>query len=207
VIWTYDTEEKRFTFISPSIRNLRGIAPEEALRQTMDDAVSPGSREAVAAAIREAVERFRAGEAGRNWTLDVEQPRADGTTIWTEVTCKLATDSVTGRLILYGSSRDVSERKRLEREERERNLQLQMARESERRGRLDAVRALGFSRTLLEAVPAAVFYKDRRDGSSGCKALFTEILGFTERIRSGAKTVNDLWPVKIAAPGSERSGH
>jgi diguanylate cyclase (GGDEF)-like protein/PAS domain S-box-containing protein len=193
VIWTYDTEEKRFTFISPSIRNLRGIAPEEALRQTMDDAVSPGSREAVAAAIREAVERFRAGEAGRNWTLDVEQPRADGTTIWTEVTCKLATDSVTGRLILYGSSRDVSERKRLEREERERNLQLQMARESERRGRLDAVRALGFSRTLLEAVPAAVFYKDRQGRFIGCNALFTEILGFTEDQIRG-KTVYDLWP-------------
>lgn len=59
------------------------------------------------------------------------------------------------------------------------------------------LRAANFKDTLLNALPVAVFYKDREGRYLGCNHVFSEILGVTEeRIRG--KTVHELWPGELA---------
>lgn len=113
VIWVYDTEDRRFRYISPSVFGLRGFTPEEVIGQRLEDAVSPGSRKEVAEALVRAISEFRSGVQLLK-TMEIEQPRKDGLTVWTEVTSKLTEDDVSGHLVLYGSSRDITERRHLE---------------------------------------------------------------------------------------------
>ncbi len=64
-------------------------------------------------------------------------------------------------------------------------------------GRVQAERALEernlFIESLLQAVPVAVFFKDREGRYLGCNQVFTEIMGITGEAMAG-KTVFELWP-------------
>ncbi|NPU83960.1 MAG: PAS domain S-box protein [Syntrophaceae bacterium] len=117
VIWTTDTA-MRFTYISPSIRKLRGITVEEALAETLDQAMTPESLKTVLAAY----DRFLPDiEQGQNPTarIEIEQYRRDGSTVWVEASMMTMRDDE-GRLIGYlGVSRDISERRRAEAEKQE----------------------------------------------------------------------------------------
>ncbi len=54
-----------------------------------------------------------------------------------------------------------------------------------------------FIASLLQAIPVAVFYKDREGRYLGCNDAFTEIMGVTaDQIRG--KTVHELWPSELA---------
>lgn len=53
--------------------------------------------------------------------------------------------------------------------------------------------ALGFSQSLLQAVPLPVFYKTQDGHYLGCNQAFTELTGVAETQLKG-KTVYDLWP-------------
>lgn len=110
VIWTADLEGQ-FTYVSPSILQLRGITPEEALRTTIEDAITPASYPVVRRALRAVVRDALAGRNSDPVYLEVEQPRKDGTTVWTEVTTRVIFDEAGTPLGLLGVSRDVSLRR------------------------------------------------------------------------------------------------
>ena len=58
-------------------------------------------------------------------------------------------------------------------------------------------RTLRFLETLLDAIPVAVFYKDRDGRYLGCNALFSETMGVSNQEING-KTVHELWPGELA---------
>jgi PAS domain S-box-containing protein len=113
VIWILDFGTQRFTYISPSIERLRGLTPEAAMLETAQESVTPTSWEnlVVAAASRE--EDFNLG-LGKGYTDEVEQRCQDGTTIWVEMTSRFVRNPETGRLELYGITRDITQRKQTE---------------------------------------------------------------------------------------------
>lgn len=45
---------------------------------------------------------------------EIEQPRKDGSTVWTETTTRYSINKTSGHLEIFGASRDISERKRAE---------------------------------------------------------------------------------------------
>ncbi|MBV1775371.1 PAS domain-containing protein [Burkholderiaceae bacterium DAT-1] len=55
-----------------------------------------------------------------------------------------------------------------------------------------------FSKTLLDSLPVAVFFKDREGRYLGCNTLFADIMGVTD-VSIRGKTVMDLWPSDLAA--------
>ena len=149
VIWTMSLDG-RFTYVSPAVVELRGYAPEEVLEQTMTDAICEESLSRVVPALAEAMERATKGEKPLTVPMEVEQPRKDGTTVWTEVTARLTTDSSGQPNGVIGVSRDVGERRRAE----------AALRASDERFRLSALSAgdLIYERDLLTG--EAVFYSD-----------------------------------------------
>jgi PAS domain S-box-containing protein len=110
VIWTTDLLGK-FTYVSPSIMQLRGVTPEESLDKSVEDVIMPGSRRVVRQALRNIVRDALAGKNSEPVYLEIEQPRMDGTTVWTEVTTRVLFDKDGTPLGLLGVSRDISLRR------------------------------------------------------------------------------------------------
>lgn len=115
VIWTFDLKTKKMTYISPSVKRLRGYAPEEVMTQTLDELLTPDSMEQATKQLEENIARALAGDTSMNgMTAEVEQPRKNGSTVWTEATINLIRDQSGSLSYLFGVSRDITERKRAE---------------------------------------------------------------------------------------------
>ncbi|CAD5375177.1 Bifunctional diguanylate cyclase/phosphodiesterase [Rubrivivax sp. A210] len=116
VIWTLDPYTLRFLYVSPSVLRLRGCTPEEVMAEPMDAALTPEGSARVRAAIARNLAEFEAGRRGpHDVNVDeIEQPRKDGTTVWTEVVTNYARNPRSGRVELRGVTRDISERKKAE---------------------------------------------------------------------------------------------
>jgi two-component system cell cycle sensor histidine kinase/response regulator CckA len=119
VIWTLDPTTLRFTFVSPSVQKLRGVTPEEALRQSLSEVLTPESVRRVEASIAKALERLAAGREAGPVVLEIEELTKDGRVIPTEIsaTALIAED---GRLAgILGVTRNIAARRRAERALRE----------------------------------------------------------------------------------------
>ncbi len=113
VVWTLDPQTLRFTYVSPSVLALRGYTAEEVMAEPMDSALTPEGSVAVRAMMAKSVADFRAGlhAPGQHSVNEVEQPRRDGSTVWTEVITRYQWNDDTGAVEIHGVTRDISERK------------------------------------------------------------------------------------------------
>uniref|UniRef100_I2Q279 PAS domain S-box n=1 Tax=Desulfovibrio sp. U5L TaxID=596152 RepID=I2Q279_9BACT len=137
VIFTLDAK-LRLTYVSPSVRRLRGLTVDEAMGETFEQMMTPES--AVRAA--EAAGLLGAGKGvDRNTVkrLELEMRRKDGSTVWVESVVRPLIDA-SGRISgAVGVSRDITERRRMEDELR---------------------RSKEFLGMILDAIPDPVFVKD-----------------------------------------------
>ncbi len=113
VIWTM-TLDGKFTYLSPSVYQLRGFTPEEVLQQSLTQVVCPSSSATVQEGFRRAFAEINTGQRQPTQYFEIEQPRKDGTTVWTEATARVMYDDAGQPIGLVGVSRDITERKRLE---------------------------------------------------------------------------------------------
>ena len=120
VIWTLDLRSRRFTYVSPSIRTLRGLSVEEALAEPFDRSLTPESL----ARARALVARIGTAEESDPHTEVFDQPCRDGSVKHVEITTTLVRDEAGRTVELVGVSRDATARVRAERaiEDRERQL-------------------------------------------------------------------------------------
>lgn len=110
VIWLVDIEKMKLIYISPSIERLRGYTPEEVMQQDWEQMVSPESMEKVRAVIPERVRAYLAGATDAiSQVHEIEQPRRDGSRVWTEIVSTMFGDAATG-VYLLGVSRDITDR-------------------------------------------------------------------------------------------------
>lgn len=123
VIWLMSLDG-RFTYVSPSVVQLRGYTPEEVLNQTIEEAVCPESIAAVKNALSRAVVSInnQSPVSEANY-YPVAQPRKDGSTVWTEVSASLIYENGQPSHIL-GVSRDITARKQAEDDLQEREAKL-----------------------------------------------------------------------------------
>ncbi len=113
VIWILDMN-LRLTYVSPSVKKLRGYTPDEAMNQSIDDILTPASLTAAMKAFREelALEESAASEKERIRVLELEMKRKDGSTVWTEIKISFIRDPEGRALGIVGVTRDISERVR-----------------------------------------------------------------------------------------------
>ena len=116
VVWVLDVEARRFTYVSPSVKNLRGFTAAEVLAQPLEEAWTPEERERLAGRLQGYVADFLAGRITEDVYVPVEfhQPCKDGSAIPSEAICHFVRNRQTGRLELHGVTRDVSVRVRVE---------------------------------------------------------------------------------------------
>ena len=108
----------RFTYVSPAVMRLRGFTVEEAMRQTIDQVLTPESLGLVQTVFENAMEREAGGLNDSNIIrmLELEHYRKDSSIAWMEVSLSFLRGregKPEGVLIV---SRDVTERKEAEEE-------------------------------------------------------------------------------------------
>ena len=97
VIWTMDME-LRFTYVSPSVRHMRGYTAAEAQTQTLEEALTPGSCAKICQALLEGKESSEA------LTLELEYLCKDGSTVWTETALTFMRQGGRGRRASWGAA-------------------------------------------------------------------------------------------------------
>jgi PAS domain S-box-containing protein len=112
VIWVLDIESLMFEYISPSIMILRGYSIEEVMNQKLNEVVSPDSWKILEKDIPKRIQALLDDPTSPQIYVDeMEQPRKNGTAIWTENVTRLVLDEDTGKIKVYGVTRNITERK------------------------------------------------------------------------------------------------
>ena len=115
VIWILDLTTERFRYVSPSVEQLRGYTPAEAMEQDLAEALTPESEAHFRSCLPERIRQFEKG-VRQVYTDEIAQPCKDGTTVWTEVKSYGCRNKATGRIEVNGVSRNITDRKRHEQE-------------------------------------------------------------------------------------------
>jgi PAS domain S-box-containing protein len=110
VVWMMDFASQRFVYISPSVLGMRGFTEEEAMAQPASAKLGGDGMTRLLPLFLRRADAFRRG--AREAYIDVVAlPHKNGSLIWTEQTSRFALDPETRRLVLYGASRDITDRR------------------------------------------------------------------------------------------------
>lgn len=122
VVWVLDAKTLTFRYVSPSVERLRGYTSAEIMAQPLTGAMTAAAARETTELIRARTAHFLSGRMPANhfYTNEIEQPRKDGTTVWTEEITSFYIDSKSNRVEIRGVTRDISERKLWEEELRNR---------------------------------------------------------------------------------------
>jgi PAS domain S-box-containing protein len=114
VIWVLNVSSGKFSYISPSVFQLRGFTAEEAILETLEDALTPDSVLLVNEAITKDLSNFIANPELRNYYInEIQQYCKNGEIIWVEVSTQFRYGP-TGDIEIVGVSRNIEERKKAE---------------------------------------------------------------------------------------------
>jgi PAS domain S-box-containing protein len=107
-----------YTYISPSVKFLRGYETEEVMKQQPMETMTPSSGELVMRTLSEVMELEKSEhrDISMSRTLQLEVRRKDGTTVWTEVKFSFIRDRDQRPVGILGLTRDITERRRTEEE-------------------------------------------------------------------------------------------
>ena len=113
IIWVLDLTTRRFTYVSPAVKRLRGYSPEEIISAPLQDALTPESLQYIETDLPKRLEAFYAGDQNAVIQTDlIQQPHRDGSIVFTETVTALITDRQ-GRVVeVLGISHDIGERTR-----------------------------------------------------------------------------------------------
>ena len=114
VIWIFNLTQKRFTYISPSVTQLTGFSVEEALKQSIDECLTPKSIEIINKKILILTQEFLNNPKKKITDYnEIEQICKDGSIIWIE-TITQPQFAINGDIEILGVSRNIDKRKHIE---------------------------------------------------------------------------------------------
>ncbi|MBK6282329.1 MAG: response regulator [Draconibacterium sp.] len=112
VIFILDLNLK-YTYISPSVTDLRGFEVEEVLRQDLSDVLTPNSYKKILRILEEIKPQLNSElfSEVKPQVLELEMIKKDKSTVWTEVKVALLANEKNELIGIQGAVRDISKRK------------------------------------------------------------------------------------------------
>jgi PAS domain S-box-containing protein len=123
VIWTMDRDFK-YTFISPSIMQLRGLSQAEAMIEPYDKSMTPESLEIVNKIMAQSLYSETKGKVVEPGIIEIQQYHKNGSIIWVEIAIHSIYNNEGRRAGTIGVSRDITKRKQAEDDLKESRQQL-----------------------------------------------------------------------------------
>lgn len=147
VIWTADLD-MRLTYVSQSVTRLLGYVPDEFILTSPRRALSPDSFKQSELFFKALIGGVADDNPLKDESLVLEHIRKDGSSVWTESRVTLLHDAQQTRIGLLGVTRDISARRRAERDRESMYAQLLQAQKMEAIGVLAAGLAHDFNNLL-----------------------------------------------------------
>ncbi len=114
VIWILNLNLGKFTYISPSVKNLSVFTPEEALNRTLEESLTKESLKTVRESLEKNLPRFLSQENPDAYYIhELQQPAKDGSLIWVETSTRFMRNK-NNEIEVFGVSRNINERKKNE---------------------------------------------------------------------------------------------
>lgn len=107
-------EQWRYSYVSPSIRNLLGYSVEEAMALRLADLFPPESIERTTELFLAILRAMRQANARVQDTIEVEELAKDGSRRWCEVTVSVVPDPAADIVRVLGITRDITSRRQAE---------------------------------------------------------------------------------------------
>lgn len=114
VIWVYNLDENRFTYISPSVELLRGWRVEEAMAQRMDQTMTTSSMELLNREYETCLKEYLQDPSlKKTYFHEIQQIRKDGSLVWVELSSRFRQNDL-GQIEVISSGRNIEQRKHIE---------------------------------------------------------------------------------------------
>jgi len=156
VIFTLDLE-MNFTYVSPAVQQLQGWQPHEMIGANVAELVPEASLATAAETLQAEMALAEAtGNCTRKVALEIELLRKNGTTTWSEITAAFLTDENNKPTAILGVARDISQRRKAEKEREALQEQLTRSKKMEALGLL----AGGVAHDLNNVLSGIVSYPD-----------------------------------------------
>ena len=113
VVWTMELDGT-ISYVSPAVEQVRGFSPEEAMRQSLEEILTPDSQALVVGYFHRLQTAVQGGLTPEKFRGELEYRCRDGTTIWTEVIALPVLGPEGAPVQILGVTRDISARKAVE---------------------------------------------------------------------------------------------
>ncbi len=144
IVWTFDLSSMTYTFVSPSLQRILGY-DEETMVKNLDVIFTPETKQHVLKAFGKFIESNAEGDI---LVMDAEHRQKDGNLIWMEISASPLKDDLGNIVGFLGTTRDITERRRVEEEKAKLERQLHQAQKMESVGRLAGGVAHDFNNML-----------------------------------------------------------
>jgi two-component system cell cycle sensor histidine kinase/response regulator CckA len=152
VIWILDCETLKLRYISPSVEKAQGYTPDELMELSIDQYLTPDSARRAISTLFEAMEAAKTEKIdlkSYSITMELEEYHKDGSIIPIEVTAGFLLDKNNLADAVLGISRNLSERKKADRERTEIENKLQQSKKMESLGTMAGSIAHNFNNLLM----------------------------------------------------------
>ncbi|MDA3894989.1 MAG: response regulator [Desulfobacteraceae bacterium] len=209
-IWEFDLKTFKFTYVNPSFEHISGFSDQEIMNSRLEELFTPASLKLISEALNEELIAEKSGLA-KPRLLELEHFYKNGSTFWAEISARFVRDDKGCPVGIVGVTRDISERKQVEKEKAELAEQLRQAHKMEAIGTLSGGIAHEFSNILsiivgntelaIDDVPEKSSINDCleeiKTASLRAKDVVKQILSFARKSPATRK------PIRISAVVNE----
>lgn len=116
VLWVVDVEASRLMYVSPSVIELRGMTPAEAIAESATFPGGSGDLARFYVQMKERATDFLLGRISEvhRFVDELEFSHKDGSTVYAEMISHYQHNPSSGRLEAYGLARDITQRRKAE---------------------------------------------------------------------------------------------